>query len=344
MDTKKCNAAKRRIATKKRLCFISATLILVMLITLLFSGCGEVRVNTKKGVYFDTFVTLTAYGCEVPEECIEELKKYDTLFSKTEPDSDIVKLNSAGGKEVNVSDDTLELLNLAEKYRILSGGSFSHLSGALSELWGFKSDKPSIPKDSDINTALESVNKGSVEISGKSVRLTNGAKIDLGGIAKGYIADKIAEIYKNNNVSGIIDLGGNILTVGEKPDGSLFSVGIKNPENTDEVKLKLEFSGGAVVTSGTYERNFTYENKLYHHLLDLSTGYPVDNGLCSVTIIAENSAAADALSTAVFCMGETDGKTLIETLDNTEAVFVRTNGQVSTTSGLRVTDDKITFK
>lgn len=327
--------------TKKHIAFISAMLTSVILATSLFSGCGEVRVNTKKGVYFDTFVTLTAYGREVPEECFESLIKYDTLFSKTESGSDIVRLNSAGGKSVNVSDDTLELLNLAEKYRVLSGGRFSHLSGSLTELWDFKSDAPSLPKNSDIDRALKSVKNGSVEIASNSARLTNGAKIDLGGIAKGYIADKISEIYKKNNVSGIIDLGGNILTVGEKPDGSLFTVGIKNPENPDEVKLKLEFSGGAVVTSGTYERNFTYENKLYHHLLDLSTGYPTDNGLCSVTIIAESSAAADALSTAVFCMGETDGKELIETLDNTEAVFVRTNGQVSVTSGLRVADDKV---
>lgn len=330
--------------TKKHISFISAMLTSVILITALFSGCGEVRVNTKKGVYFDTFVTLTAYGREVPEECFENLIKYDTLFSKTESGSDIVRLNSAGGKSVNVSDDTLELLNLAEKYRVLSGGRFSHLSGALTELWDFKTDAPSLPKSSDIDRALESVKNGSVEISENGARLTKGAKIDIGGIAKGYIADKISEIYKKNNVSGIIDLGGNILTVGEKPDGSLFTVGIKNPENTDEVKLKLEFSGGAVVTSGTYERNFTYENKLYHHLLDLSTGYPTDNGLCSVTIIAESSAAADALSTAVFCMGETDGKALVETLDNTEAVFVRTNGHTSVTSGLILSGDIVTLK
>jgi len=169
-------------------------------------------------------------------------------------------------------------------------------------------------------------------------------KIDLGGIAKGYIAEKIAEIYRENNATGIIDLGGNILAVGEKKTKENYKIGIKNPLKTEETFAIVEIPEGSVVTSGNYERGFTLEGERYHHILDSKTGKPVKNGLSSVTVISENSTDGDALSTALFCMGEEKGRQFLEKRSGIEAVFIDEKGECSFTSGLDEVDGNFILK
>ena len=160
--------------------------------------------------------------------------------------------------------------------------------------------------------------------------------IDLGGIAKGYIADRMAEYLRGEGVtSAIIDLGGNLYCLGTKPGGQLFQVGIQYPyEDRQTVIGSLPAEDLSVVTSGVYERCFTVDGKLYHHILDTTTGYPVENDLLSVTIISDASVDGDALSTSCFALGMEAGMSLIENLEGVEAIFITNDFATHITSGL----------
>ena len=172
-----------------------------------------------------------------------------------------------------------------------------------------------------------------LSIDGRIVTLKKGS-VDLGGIAKGYIADRVAAVLKEQGVrSALVDLGGNIVTVGNKA-GQPFRIGIKDPADPASLCAVLDGQDVSIVTSGIYERGFDQDGVRYHHLLDPATGMPVQNTLASVTVVCKNSADADALSTACFVMGEEQGIALIESLSDTEALFIRRDGEIRSTSGL----------
>ena len=164
-------------------------------------------------------------------------------------------------------------------------------------------------------------------------------EIDLGGIAKGYIADKLAEFLKKKGVnSAVIDLGGNISVVGKKPDGNEFRIGVRDPFSTDGGIIGVvEANDKSLVTSGTYERSFTKDGKVYHHILDVKTGYPVETGLDSVTIIGAGNDGIDCDSLATTCLilGEEEGRKLIESIDGYEAIFVQHDGTITTTKNIK---------
>ncbi|MDI3535253.1 MAG: FAD:protein transferase, partial [Thermosediminibacterales bacterium] len=161
--------------------------------------------------------------------------------------------------------------------------------------------------------------------------------LDLGGIAKGYAADEVSKILKENHVKhAIVNLGGNVLAYGNKPDGSKWRIGIQKPfAPRGDYAGVVSVINKAVVTSGIYERYFEENGKIYHHILDPETGYPVENNLMSVTIITDKSIDADSLSTSVFAMGLKEGLNLIEKLDNTEAIFITKDSKIYLTSGLK---------
>lgn len=160
------------------------------------------------------------------------------------------------------------------------------------------------------------------------------AKLDLGGIAKGFIADKMKAYLQSKKItSGIINLGGNVLTVGEKSDGSDYTVGIQKPfDESGEPICTVKVKDKSVVTSGIYERYYRVDGKLYHHILDTTTGYPVNNNLYSVTIISDSSCDGDALSTTCFALGIDKAKELINSLSGVEAIFVTDDYSIITTS------------
>ncbi|MGN1002710.1 MAG: FAD:protein FMN transferase [Oscillospiraceae bacterium] len=281
----------------------------------------------KTGFYLDTVVTVTLYGQEdtgIIDECFALCEKYEKIFSRTDPESELYRLNAADSAVV--SDELLTVLTAALRYCELSGGRFDITMGAISDMYGFSGNAPTLPAPEKIEEALAHVGYEKVRIDGSTVTLTDpDTVIDLGAIAKGYIADRLKDFLLEKGVeSAIIDLGGNILCVGSKPDGSDFRVGIQYPDrNTNRTITTARLSDLSVVTSGVYQRFFeTEDGTVYHHLLDPSTGYSLRNGLVSVSIIAPSSLDCDALSTTCFALGLDEGLALINSMENVWAVFI----------------------
>lgn len=307
-------------------------LSLMVVLACLFTGCGE-KPYRETGIYFDTLVQLTVYGKEVPPEAIKLCEKYDKLFSATNPDSEIYKLNESGSMEV--SDETLTVIKTALEFSRQSEDLFCISILPLTKLWDFGAENPELPNPEELNAALEKIGSDKIKIRGNRVTLEKGSGIDLGAIAKGYISDKIAELYKADNLSGIIDLGGNILTVGEKADGKPYRIGVKKPFTENENLCTLEITEAAVSTCGVYERYFKLNGKLYHHIINPNSGYPQDSELLSVTVISESSTTADSLSTMLFMLGEKEAKAYLKSRPDTQAVFVREDGTVSFSEGFQ---------
>ena len=337
------NASER--STMKKISLLSAVFLLL---NLLLSGCGTPQESvSRSGFYFNTVITVTLYdhGSEaLLDECFALAAQYEGWFSASIPDSDIAKINAAGGVPVSVHNETVELLQLGISYGALSDGAFDITIGALSDLWDIstkalfeETDASMIPADSEIRKALDTVDYRGITIDGNEVSLQNpNAAIDLGGIAKGYIADRMKELLNARGVtSGHINLGGNVLVLGEKPDGSPYNIGIQRPFSDDgSVIATVRVKDQTVVSSGIYERYFAVDDILHHHILDTATGYPYDNGLLGVTIITSSSADADALSTICFSLGLADGMELVESLADTEAVFITEDYEVHVSSGM----------
>lgn len=307
---------------------------------LLFTGCGKKEPITKTAFYFDTVIQITLYDDSREasiDDCFQMAASYEKLLSRTVPGSEIDKINHSGGQAVAVSDDTMGLLKKGISYYELSGGAFDITLGGLSDLWDIGGNPGNVPAPDEIASALSHVGADGIQLLGSQVTLKDPqASVDLGGIAKGYIADKMKEALNGQGVTeGIINLGGNVLTLGPKSDGSPYTIGIQKPFSQEgSPLLSVEITDGTVVSSGVYERYFQVGDTIYHHILDPKSGYPYDNGLYSVSILGSSSADADALSTACFGLGLTEGLALIETLPDTEAVFITDTYEVVVSSGM----------
>jgi thiamine biosynthesis lipoprotein len=283
---------------------------------------------------FDTVISVEIYDDadeSILEECKELCTNYDNMFSNTNPDSEISKINQAGGEPVEVSDETITLIQTGIDYGELSGGAFDITISPVADLWDFKTDTPSLPDASALEEALTHVNYKNIQIDGNYVSLSDPeAAIDVGGIAKGYIADRLKEYLQSQGIEhAMINLGGNVLAMGAKLDGSDYNIGIQDPFDSEGNPITaVQIADQTVVTSGTYERFFKIDDTIYHHILNPSTGYPYENGLSSVTIITDSSLEADALSTTCFALGYEDGMNLINQLDGVDAIFITTDEEV----------------
>ena len=334
---------------------IALVLILILLI-ITQTGCSsEPDPVSDTNYYLDTVCEITIYDMEdMSEENAQEAidaafdrcRVLDKTLSKTVSTSEISQINNANGEWVEVSEDTFTLIKAGIYYSELSGGEFDITIGTVADLWDFYSDDPSIPDSDDLAEALLHVDYTVIEIeenedgSGK-VRLTDlSAQIDLGGIAKGYVGDEMAEVLKEYGVtSAVISLGGNIVTVGGKSDSTGFTIGIEEPyTDSSEVIGSVEVTDKTVVTSGVYERQFEVDGVIYHHILSTTDGYPVDTDLDAVTLIADTgmSMDIDALSTICLIKGSDEAKALIESMDGIEAIFCYSNGDIETTSGVEL--------
>lgn len=327
------------------------TLATVLIFSQLISGCGKSNEPiTKSGFYFNTVISVTIYENASEKdlnECFKLAEQYENYFSNTIPDSDVSKINDAAGTPVTVHDETIELLETGIAYGNLSEGRFDITIGKLSDLWDIstkalleETDASMIPSDTDIAAALATVDYRNIKIDGNEVTLLDAdARIDLGGIAKGYIADRMKEFLNERGITnGFINLGGNVLALGGKQNGGAYTIGIQKPFAQDNSAIaSVEVTDETVVSSGIYERNFSVNGTLYHHILDVTTGYPYDNGLAGVTIITKNSVDGDALSTTCFSLGLEDGMALIEELEDTEAIFITTDNEIYTSSGIGTT-------
>ncbi len=270
--------------------------------------------------------------------------KLEKTLSRTIDTSDVGKINSANGEWVEVSDTTIEVLERSIYYAELSGGAFDVSIGGVSSLWDFYAEDPKLPDQTELSEAVSHVDYRNIEIDGNNVRLLDpSAQIDLGGIAKGYIADRLTTYLESEGVtSGIINLGGNAVVIGSKPDNSKFVVGVEKPySDRTELIGSIECTDKTVVTSGVFEREFEIDGKIYHHILSVENGYPVDTDLNCVTLIADKgrSMDADALSTICLMLGSEAGKEFIETQDGIEAVFCLVSGEIITTDGANFVEE-----
>lgn len=316
--------------------------ILLLLISLfstcILCSCAASAPITKTGFYFDTFITVTVYSSKdvsLLEDCFALAEKYENLFSRTLEGSDIYRINHAKGTPTEVSKETISLLQTALSYAKLSNGKVDPTIGAVSQLWDFHDNsEPKIPSDSALKEALTHVDYTKITINNNTVTLSDPEIVlDLGFIAKGYIADQMKAYLLSKNVkSALINLGGNVLTLGSKPDNSAFVIGIQKPfADTGVYATTIPVSDRSVVSSGVYERSFTADDKLYHHLLDTQTGYPIENDLLAVSILSDSSTDGDALSTTCFALGYNEASALIESLENVDAIFILKDGTLKTT-------------
>lgn len=310
------------------------TAYLLILCCIFLIGCASENTNPISISEFklNTIVTITIYdsqNTQLLEECMAICDRYELLFSRTNPESELYRLNhreldSLNGT-YNLSSDTAALIEKGLEYSRLSDGAFDITVAPLSDLWNFTSSSPKAPDAGRIQSVLPLVDYKNIELRGQSFRfLQDKTALDLGAVAKGFIADEIKAYLTFQGVnSAMINLGGNVLCVGNKPDGAAFKIGIQKPfADRNETIATMEITDKSVVSSGIYERFFEENQKLYHHLLNPKTGYPYNNGLISVTIISDLSVDGDGLSTACFALGLEKGMALIESLPQTDAIFI----------------------
>ena len=312
-------------------------LLVLAIASLTVTACAGAEKESAVGFYLDTVVTLTAWvdDPQVLQDALQECGRYEALLSRTVEGSDVWNINHAQGKPVTVSDDTLEILECAKKVSDLSGGLFDVTIAPVSTLWDFTSGAAVLPDTDAIAEAAKLVDISKLTIDGNRVTLPEGMMIDLGGIAKGYIADAVKGYLEGRGVkNAILSFGGNIVAIGLKPDGQPWKVGIQDIDKpTGEYMLVARNFGGSTVTSGIYERGFDLNGVRYHHILDPGTGWPVQNELASVTIFSESSMWGDALATSAFALGTEKGVEMIEGLEGIEAVFIARDRSVTYTSG-----------
>lgn len=293
---------------------------------------------------FDTIVTVKIYDARASDEHFDEigriLEQIDAKMSRTSETSEIGMVNAnAGIRPVAVSSETLHLVQQALDYAERTDGKFDPTVGPLVDVWGIGGESPRRPPDDMIAEAAALTDYRLVKIDRNKSTVyleREGMALDLGAIAKGYAADRIAEYLRSQKLhSAIIDLGGNILATGYKPDGSEWTIGVQNPdESRGTIIGTLKAHDQSIVSSGVYERYFIEDGVRYHHILDTENGYPVRNGLTSVTIVTGRSTDADALSTSVFSLGPEEGYAFVEALDGVEAIFITEDRKVRITSGL----------
>lgn len=302
-------------------------------------------ITSQESFQIGTYITLSIYADEeVPTEVFDRLFKlidyYEYMVSKNIAGTELDQINkSAGIAPVKVHDELFEMISIGIDFAGYSDGLFDISIGPLVDLWGIGTDFANVPTDADIKEKMALIDYKTIVLdeNEKSVYLPEkNMSLDLGAIAKGYIADRIKDsILEEGYESAIINLGGNVLTVGTKPNSDTWSIGVRDPESdagTTMGILKLE--DNSIVSSGIYERFFMNGDTRYHHLINPKVGYPEQNDMMSVSIVSELSVDGDALSTSVFLLGLEAGFKLVEELENVEAVFVMADHSVYITSGL----------
>ena len=345
---------------------------------LLFTGCqNAAATDTAAGkepisissIKLNTAVQITIYDSQdksLLDDCLALCDKYELIFSRTDEESELYKLNhrisdSAVSNQTtetqptpyqingttntwHISEDLAALLSEGLSITKESDGAFDIAIAPLTSLWDFTAEDPKVPDDADIQNALPLCSSDGVTINGQDIILpSDDIQFDVGAIAKGYIADRLKDFLVKKGVnSAIINLGGNVLCIDSKPDGTPFKVGIQKPfADRNETEAVMDITGKSVVSSGIYERCFKQNGKLYHHILNPKTGYPYDNGLISVTIISDQSVDGDALSTTCFALGLDEGLKFAEK-KGVQAVFITEDYELHYTDGfqdeIKVTD------
>ncbi len=310
-----------------------ALLSVLSLIFLLISCDGAKNAQNAKSIEFfamDTFISIKAYG-ENAENALnlakQEVLRIESMFSVTDENSEIYQLNQK--KSLELSAEVVDLIAKSNQISQATNGAFDISVYPLVKLYGFTQSDYRVPSDAEIAQMLDFVGYQDIIINGNAVTLAENMSIDLGAIAKGYCADKVAEVLQKNGVnSAIISLGGNIRLLGDK-NGEEFSIAVRDPINEQGYIGSINTKNCAVVTSGAYQRYFEENGVKYHHIINSQTGRCADSGLISVTVICADSAVADAVATAFFVAGADFAKQYCAENDDISAVLVDDDNCVS---------------
>lgn len=305
------------------------------------SGCGSNSV-TKQVYSMDTIMTLTVYGRKANDAILSSVNVINTLEKQLNPTSktsEVTYINNLEGKSRSVSTEIVEMLELSKTIYKNSNGAFDPTIYSLSCLWGFmslNSSNVSVPTDEEIAEELTKVDFSKVNINDNIISMPEDMQLSFNAIAKGYCSNKIVATLRNMGVkSAIISLGGNIQTIGLKPNGDKWTVAIEDPDSVGNYIGTLDVGETAVVTSGGYQKAFIDNGVTYTHILDPKTGYPVDSGLKSVTIVCRDGALADALSTALYVLGKDSATEYWRQYGGFEMIMVSDDNRVYCTDGLK---------
>lgn len=323
-------------------------LIPAILFVLLFLSACSAKQEVLSGRTFalDTLIELKIY--EYPQkgsdtliqDSFDLIKSLENTLSMHIKGSDVDLLNqNAGIKPTKVSDLTYRVLQDSLFFSEKTDGLFDITAGPLINLWAIDPPNGHYPTQAELDATLPLIDYHKMHFLGDNqIELEDkGMVVNLGAIAKGTIADQVKRFLLERGVtSALINLGGNVLTVGSKPDGSSFVIGIQDPSSTrGEYLLSIHADDESVVSSGDYERYFVYEGKIYHHILNPKTGFPADTNIKQITIVTPNSQTADGLSTSVLLLGVEKGIHLIESLEGVEAILISKDHYIYVTEGLR---------
>lgn len=324
--------------------FTSCVLLLVLLFNLV--GCTK---KTKKPIERTDFMLGTICSIKIynkSDESIldkgfDKIKDIENKMSLNIKESDIYKLYELSGKEpLKVSDDTFKVLKMGKEFGDISNGHFDITIGPLSKLWNIGTPEAKVPTEDELKETLPLIDysKLTLDEKNKTAKLENeGMMVDLGGIAKGYAADEVAKVLKENGVkNAIINLGGNVFTLGKNTNNTEWNIGIQNPfEGRGDAVGSVKVENKSIVTSGIYERYVEENGKKYHHILNPKTGYPYDNEIAGVTIITDESILGDSLSTTVFSLGLHEGLDFINKRKDAEAIFITKDNKIYLSNGIK---------
>lgn len=317
--------------SRRQLLYVAASFAGLALV-----GCERMEEIQTTVFHFDTVCT---FGGVMPQQTLDRAcrmcAKFEELFSRTIPTSDVARINAAGGKPVEVDYRTVDLVHKSLEYCEVSNGLFDITIGAVSELWDFA--KGVRPTDEQIERALPHVGWERVEVGDTTVALHDpDARIDLGGIAKGYIADRLIEEFERDGAtSAFVNLGGNVKVLGAKPDGSAWNLGVRDPKADDasQIVARVGTTGGSLVTSGLYERSFELDGQTYWHILDPRTGYPAKTRLVSASIFSKDSIDGDGCTKPLFMLSKDDALAFLHEHPALQALLVEDDGTITTTEG-----------
>lgn len=334
------------MASKKQV--ITLTLIIVFVLSI--SACSQTEERlTGSNFKFDTMVSLsliTNQDGDLLIKAYDEMDRIESLLSAHDESSIVSTFNSMDKGSLDIPEEVAKIIQKSIYYSKISNGQFDITVYPLVQLWGIGTEDAKVPSDEDLHEVLSLVGYEQLKLDGLSLSKNSGQlQIDLGGIAKGYATDQLVEFLKVEGISnGYIDLGGNLYMMGTKEDGQPWVAGIQDPvDDRGNYIVSLEVEDKSIVTSGPYERYFEEDGVRYHHILDPSTGYPVENGLSGVSIISDYSIDGDALSTAVFALGLDDGLKLLNSLEGIDGLLITKEKVIYMTDdfdyNLKLTDD-----
>ena len=312
----------------------------ILILLLLLTGCTPKPVQ-QQFFAMDTVMSITAYGKEAGDAvtvAVARVNELEGLLSRTRTDSEVTTLYLAAPDAVTLSEDTLQVLALAQEWHQKTGSAFDVTIAPVTTAWGFGgSGDYQVPSPEKLEELLAMVDASSIILTETTAALPQkGMEIDLGGIAKGYAASQAEQILRNAGVEhALLDLGRNITVIGSKPDGTPWRIGVQDPNNSGDTVGVLELKDCSAVTSGGYQRYFEQNGKVYHHIIDPRTGYPADSGLLSTTVVCADTALADLLSTATFVLGQEDALALWRREGGFQLILVTDDGRVVVTQGLK---------